>query len=58
LPWWLGGSNFSGGNLAKQPILTPMSAWVLCLVWVACNVVIVMSETGGELRGKDPCLDN
>lgn len=46
LPWWLGGTSYQHSKKASQPILTPKSAWVLCLIWALCNVVIVFSESG------------
>ena len=55
LPWWLGGSAIGGGNLTNTPILTPKSAWVLCFIWLVCNIVIVLLEDGGD---RDPCLIN
>lgn len=46
LPWYLGGTSYQHAKKATQPILTPKSAWILCLIWALCNVVIVFSEGG------------
>jgi sodium/potassium/calcium exchanger 5 len=46
LPWYLGGTSYQHSKKATQPILTPKSAWILCLIWALCNVVIVFSEGG------------
>ena len=62
IPWWLGGTAYNHGKLASSPILTPKSAWILCLVWALCNVAIVLMETadsqgdvcGAEERARNP----
>ena len=55
LPWYLGGTSYQHSKKATQPILTPKSAWILCLIWALCNVVIVFSEgSNAEECGVQP----